>query len=200
MSLFYTGVGSRETPGYILDIMVKLGYYLEAAGVSLRTGGAPGADQAFEEGWWKHQMWNGEGTSKGRIYIPWNGFYDRLHHGDAFGAVVSLPHIPYDLGVRAQQIAQQFHPAWDHLSPGAKKLHTRNVFQVLGDDLETPSEFLICFAIPNKDGSVQGGTNTAVKLADAHGVRVTNLHNEESRGWATEWIKKMEDRYGTIPE
>ena len=50
MASFYTGVGSRRTPGDILDIMESLAMVLGRQGRILRSGGAIGADQAFERG------------------------------------------------------------------------------------------------------------------------------------------------------
>jgi len=47
---FYTGVGSRKTPLSILKVMRKLGYKLAIDGWMLRSGGADGADSAFEKG------------------------------------------------------------------------------------------------------------------------------------------------------
>ena len=46
MSKIYTGIGSRETPEEVLKDMKKLGYILAENGWSLRSGHAPGADQA----------------------------------------------------------------------------------------------------------------------------------------------------------
>jgi hypothetical protein len=50
MSKFYTGVGSRSTPPYILEIMTRLARKLAIEGWTLRSGGALGADTAFENG------------------------------------------------------------------------------------------------------------------------------------------------------
>ena len=47
---YYTGVGSRKTPDVILDIMTRLAVKLNNHGYTLRSGGAVGADRAFEEG------------------------------------------------------------------------------------------------------------------------------------------------------
>jgi len=47
---YYAGIGSRETPDYIQDKMTELASKLEEAGWKLRSGGAKGADQAFEKG------------------------------------------------------------------------------------------------------------------------------------------------------
>ncbi len=51
---YYSGIGSRETPDDIIDVMKQLGKKLADQGWILRTGGAKGADQAFELGWIHH--------------------------------------------------------------------------------------------------------------------------------------------------
>jgi hypothetical protein len=47
---YYAGIGSRETPNEILEIMENLSKKLELEGYILRSGHAIGADQAFESG------------------------------------------------------------------------------------------------------------------------------------------------------
>ena len=47
---YYAGVGSRETPLDVLKTMWKIGNYLATKGYTLRSGGAKGADTAFENG------------------------------------------------------------------------------------------------------------------------------------------------------
>ena len=46
----YAGIGSRETPDNILLLMTKISSTLEDMGYILRSGGATGADTAFESG------------------------------------------------------------------------------------------------------------------------------------------------------
>lgn len=48
--MFYAGIGSRETPLEIKEIMTKIAIKLELLGYILRSGGAIGADSAFESG------------------------------------------------------------------------------------------------------------------------------------------------------
>jgi len=50
MAKFYTGIGSRKTPKAVLDIMARLATKLAEDGWTLRSGGASGADSAFEAG------------------------------------------------------------------------------------------------------------------------------------------------------
>lgn len=148
MARFYTGVGSRKTPTDILDLMQKLADRLQSEhGFILRSGGAIGADSAFEDG---------AGTINSEI------FYAR------------------DCTPAAEAIAAQFHPAWHRCSEFARQLHGRNAFQVLGRDLQTPSEFVVCWT---SDGCnhhstrsiTTGGTGTAISIASAHNIPVYNM-------------------------
>lgn len=50
MTKHYAGIGSRETPKNICDIMTQVAIKLDSLGFILRSGGAKGADQAFEKG------------------------------------------------------------------------------------------------------------------------------------------------------
>ena len=51
MDNYYAGIGSRETPEPILDIMTKLSEYIYTkTDLTLRSGGADGADAAFMKG------------------------------------------------------------------------------------------------------------------------------------------------------
>jgi hypothetical protein len=47
---FYTGIGSRSTPSDQLKICTQIATDLEKMGFILRSGGAEGADSAFESG------------------------------------------------------------------------------------------------------------------------------------------------------
>jgi len=48
--MIYAGIGSRNTPIRILKLMEQVGSYLAKRGYTLRSGGAVGADSAFEIG------------------------------------------------------------------------------------------------------------------------------------------------------
>jgi hypothetical protein len=149
MSKFYTGVGSRKTPKNILRIMVKLAERLSTEHWILRSGGAKGADSAFEAG---------------------SAFSEIYYANNATQA--------------AMEIARKFHPAWNKCSDYAKRLHGRNAFQVLGKNLNRPSDMLICWT---PDGAYRhsmrsirtGGTGTAISIADSYSVNIFNLANSD---------------------
>ncbi|NYZ25158.1 hypothetical protein HND93_36125, partial [Azospirillum sp. ROY-1-1-2] len=65
--MHYAGIGSRETPPAVLEVMAAVGERLAQLGWVLRSGGAVGADQAFERGC------DRVGGRK-EIFLPWPGF------------------------------------------------------------------------------------------------------------------------------
>jgi len=158
----YTGIGSRETPDEVLDQMSLLGFQLGMSDWTLRSGAAPGADSAFEEGAW---LAHNEGGPKPEIYLPWHGFGSR-GNGD-----VKLTQPSED----AFGIAAQFHLGWKYLKRGAKLLHSRNVHQVYGEDVLNPvlSKFVVCWT---KNGKGQGGTGQAIRIASANNIPVFDLY------------------------
>ena len=87
------------------------------------------------------------------------------------------------------EIASEIHPAWHRCSDFAKLLHARNVNQVLGHDLKTPSSFVVYWAIP-AGGSCKGGTRTAVELAKKHNIPTYNLYHKEIRDKFEAMIEK----------
>lgn len=159
MRLQYAGIGSRSTPHDVLSHMTRLGREYALAGYTLRSGGAGGADTAFESGC---------DSAKGlkEIYVPWAGFNGRYS---------SQPGIHVGVSEEAIELAAKFHPNWRSCTNGAKKLHARNCYQILGRDLKTPVERVVCWT-PNGSGS--GGTGQAIRIARAYGILVIDLGEE----------------------
>lgn len=157
----YTGIGSRKTPGNIIGQMIHLGRLFAQAGYTLRSGGASGADLAFEEGAY-------HGGGRAEIYHPWYGFSDT-----GWFDPIPLDYIDADIVAKATKIAADHHPYWDNLKIGARKLHTRNVFQVLGIDLESPTKLVICYT---PGGALNGGTAQAMRIAEYNNIKIHNLY------------------------
>lgn len=159
--LYYTGVGSRNTPLHTLNLIYNIAMKLQIVGYTLRSGGADGADSAFELG---------AGRDK-EIYYTRHATKESM------------------------EIASRFHPAWDRCSAYAKKLHGRNVFQVLGKDLKTPSHILICWT---PDGCIShstrtiktGGTGTAISIADHYGITIYNLQIDKVYQSWDDWVNR----------
>jgi len=168
--LAYAGIGSRETPPHVLDLMVRAASQLAREGWVLRTGMAGGADQAFYRGARAHGALE--------LYLPWPSFEadarSPAHAAEQFVLGQPTP--------AAYELAARFHPAWTRLPQGARHLHARNCHQVLGPDLASPARFVFCWT---PDGSLDGrgrrvgGTGQALRIAHHHGIQVFNLARPE---------------------
>lgn len=171
--IYYTGIGSRETPFEILKIFNNIGKYLADKNYILRSGHAKGADQAFEHGC-------NEASGKKEIYLPWANF-----EGSNSKLVVE--------NLKAYEIAQKFHPYWHNLKDGARKLQARNSHQVLGKNLNTLSNFIICWT---KDGKDIGGTAQAIRIARHYEIPIFNAGEYKDisvfRNELFEFIKKIQ--------
>jgi hypothetical protein len=158
--MIYAGIGSRKTPEDILTLMSDIGRSMEDDGWTVRSGGADGADSAFTRY-----------VNKKVVYIPWKGF-------NGVPNIATTYILPECIPQEVMDIAKQFHPAWHRCSRGAKRLHCRNVYQILGVDLKTPCDHVICWT---PDGKASGGTGQAIRIADAYDIPVLNLHNPKLR-------------------
>jgi hypothetical protein len=150
--IYYTGIGSREIPDVYKEIVRYIATDLAMKGCVLRSGGADGSDLNFEFGC-------DAGNGEKEIYLPWKGFNESQSK-----LIVSKK--------EAFDIAKKYHPAWNKLTQGARKLHARNVHQVLGMNLDRPSNFVICYT---KDGKGQGGTGQALRIAKAYGILIFDI-------------------------
>lgn len=176
MTLYYAGIGSRETPDFYLKLMVGIAKILARYNIILRSGGADGADTAFEDG-----CVLGNGPSE--IWLPWPSFNG---HVDT-GYYPTEKHFEY---------ASTIHPAWEKLTRGPRALHARNIGQILGADLATPVSFVLCYTPDgaetfNQVTSKTGGTGTAIKVASKLNIPVFNMYNENYSVRLKEFIKTL---------
>lgn len=175
MTKYYAGIGSRETPHHILLDMVRMSIILHSLGYTLRSGGANGADSAFEMGADLAETKNPQFCFRSdivdykEIYLPWYGFNGREE--DKRKTIVPQYDNP-KLWSTAINLALEIHPSPKDLTKGARSLHARNCYQVLGRDLNTPVDFVVCYTDPTY---TRGGTRTAVKLAQRYNIPIWNL-------------------------
>lgn len=152
----YAGIGSRRTPAPILQILTDLASRLAQSDYLLRSGHAPGADQAFERGAGTHA----------EVYLPWPTFEASVKCVAGYQQAYPSP--------QAVQMAAVHHPAWDRLGRGPRSLHARNCHQILGRDLDDPASFVVCWTpdgATTTPGPSSGGTGQALRIAAAHGLR-----------------------------
>lgn len=160
----YAGIGSRKTPDDICALMTQIARALAARSMILRSGGADGADNAFAKG---------APIGQREIFTPWKTFQPKA--GPFIPDTIALAGSPIEHA--ATQLARAFHPEWDRLSPGVRRLHARNCQQVLGAGLGDLSTFVLCWTEAAAGG---GGTGQAIRVARAHGVPVFDLADPQT--------------------
>ena len=162
----YAGIGSRQTPYLILADIKKIAQYLAKENYILRSGGADGADTAFEQGC---DLEKGEKE----IYLPWKSFNHNLSN-----LYLKSNEIKEEILQQAFELAAKYHPGWNFLSYGAKCLMARNGMQVLGRNLNDPVSFVVCY---NLGGLKKGGTSQALRIAHDRDIPIFNLSDEDDR-------------------
>jgi len=167
-------IGSRETPDNVCLLAKRFTNILVELGYAIYSGGCPkGMDYAALKGAYGHKA---SDKSKNRIYLAWDGMAD-LHHDPANGFYDATKFENYDI---AKIIAELARGSWHGLYEKGIMLHSRNPYQVLGDDLCSNVDFVLTWAIPSgKQGRVKGGTATAVRIAVEHFIPVYNLYYED---------------------
>ncbi len=160
---YYTGVGSRKTPQQILDLMCGIAKYLQGHGYTLRSGGADGADLAFENGAGldKHIFYAKDSTPQAeaiaaQFHPAWNrcsAFAKRLHGRNSFQVLGPELNVP-----------SKFLICW---TPDGCKRHVDRTIHT-------------------------GGTGTAISIADANGIGVYNLAIDNDRLYWESTIKQVE--------
>lgn len=165
MKQIYAGIGSRETPGEVLECMRHVGTSMANAGWTLRSGRAKGADKAFEDG-------ARYARGKCEIFLP---------EPDMSFSTRSLPPSPPEIRyldevegsvLACKLIARLVHPKGKSLSPQALELHARNTYQILGKDLNTPCDVVLCYTQGAQGG---GGTGQAIRLAKLLNIRIIDF-------------------------
>ena len=159
-----TMIGSRKAPPHILEQLQAVAKYFAQSGVIIRSGKAGGMDSAALRGCLEANR-----RLPHEMYIPWRGF-GVIKSGGSWDCLMGEH-------VGARLIAKSLHPNWSRCTEGAKKLHTRNVPQIMGKDLNTLTD-LVLYWCEEKNGQPTGGTATAVNLAKSLDINTINmLHN-----------------------
>lgn len=169
----YAGIGSRQTPPDVLEVMRSLAGRMEQQGWKLRSGGARGADAAFESGV--------VAPANRAIFLPGRSFNGRVAGPGGYYDSTQLPGWQ-----RALETVARYHPAPDRLSPFARSLMARNAMQVMGPSLDRPADLVVAWT---PGGAITGGTGQALRMAQDLGIEVRNLGNPETLARAQRWLQ-----------
>lgn len=114
---YYAGIGARRTPKDFQALMKNYASRLENLQLILRSGGAYGADQAFESGV--------KNKKNKQIFYPED----------------DIPHWCYQ---EAENHLPKGFSGFKYWNPWIKNLIARNMLQVLGPSND-PSRFIVCW-------------------------------------------------------
>lgn len=147
--IYYAGIGSRETPKNVLKIMEILGEFLSDK-AHLRSGGASGADQAFAL------------KAKHKTI-----FYAKDCKEWCLEMVTK--YLP-------EGITKEKFYTW---RPYVQQLLGRNMMQILGENGDSPVDFVICYCDLDYQTFKSGGTGYAVRCALNHNIKVFNIKDKK---------------------
>lgn len=160
----FTGVGSRVIPGNIFSLLGSIGILLRNNNWICRTGTARGSDAAFRASY-ETRPTNLE------VYAPEDILNNKFGNADL-----------------AKSIVRNYHPCYDRIqSEFSKALLARNVYQVLGSDLNTPSEIVFCYT---ENGEIKGGTSIVLRIAQHYGIPIVNLGNPKHLKTIIDYLKR----------
>lgn len=180
LSGYYTGIGSRETPIDIQQLMTEIAMYLRAEGWTLRTGSGSRADKSY-------QIAAGENKE---VYVPWDNFYpgqvgitslteesSRMAH-DIWKFREQKGLVPTDGSISGK---------WEDLHPGTKAMLAKAMCMLLGKNLNTPSDMVICWTPGAK---IVGISSHVICLAVFKHIPVFNLAEYETEVIVREMLRR----------
>ena len=168
LNKYATIIGSRDITDQEKELLEQISFNLIRKGYILRSGGDDGSDSVVNY------------FNNVEIIIPWDNFNGLYHDGKRIFSLKNLPD-----QIKAKERAMSIHPAPDRLSDGAKMLHTRNIYQVIGPQgaAGTKSNIVIYCADEGEDGHPKGGTRTAVVYAKQLEVPTHNIRIKGDIKW-----------------
>jgi hypothetical protein len=155
-------IGTREPSPEWVGRCETLGGYLVRLGWVVSTGNAPGVDQAFARGANQYH------PERVQLSLPWPKFESQAIHPQ--NQVRSVQDLESGELIVYEALAHKYHPRYQYLTQGAKKLMIRNSMIMMGPLVD------VCLALPSeKKGG--GGTGQGMRIAAGHNVEVVDLRS-----------------------
>ena len=170
--MIFTIIGNRDAPEYERVKYLPVVRSLLLAGHTGRSGGAEGMDAVLTEVV-ETLLKEGHIEIKAEIYLPKKCF-NGLTSGDLNGRVMNaseFSNLP-----EATELASKLHVAWYYCNAWSRSLHSRNMYEIKGKDLNTPADFVLSYAKTNRNGAIMRGTATAAALATSLNIPIFNSY------------------------
>jgi hypothetical protein len=185
------GVGSREVPESILEIMIRLGRTYTDLGFQMSSGDAWDSDRAFLYGAKQSRRYSEVGA---RVYLNKDGVNRRYVEENPF--YIDASKFDSTTQATARSMACYARDGFGGLNEFGIQLHTRNVYQIHGESLTDTISAIWFYAEPDGRNKVSGGTNTAFQLAKIAKVPlIENLYYADTVERALKWLDENEQPY-----
>lgn len=151
----------------------------------MTSGNCVGMDAAFQNGFALAVQKGFNVAANHHIYMPFAGFGIPVNHGTGTYLMPNDPRLDW---TGAKELAIKHHAVWQSMLDNghdmkktAQPFLIRDVFQVLGHDLQQPVDFVLCATIFGEERKAQctrqtGGTAMAISIADAYNIPVFNMN------------------------
>lgn len=166
-SKYITFVGSRKAPEPAIEKGKELVEECVKRGYIVRSGNAGGFDQVIAN----------TNSSFREVYLPYKTFGPTIYNKNN----VFIPDLEFSNYEDAKKLVLLLHPN-KYLTAIQLKYLVRDVYQVLGRDLNTPSEIVYCWTEDGVDKisnitRATGGTGMAIRVASHYNIPIKNLNN-----------------------
>ena len=186
----YAGIGTRgnkgKLPKGVKEKLAKIAKSLEKQGLTLRTGEGVGSDAAF-----KNAV---KDSSKRKVYTKYHAAKNTWGEGktstgpQAFKIMVhTLPDVNDHVVLKNGKLKVK--NSGNDVKTTTKQLYARNCFQILGGNLKSPVDFIVCYSPLDEDGNPTPGTRYSLYLAKLMNIPVFNLAEEGAEEKFLEWMK-----------
>lgn len=164
MERYYTGIGSNSTPIDILAKMETLSSYFAVIGYTLRSGNLSSVDLSFEKGCLRE-------SGKKELWMPKP--YNGIKRNRTILCDPSKKHI---------ELASSYSLDWENLSDRNKLARAATVGKVLGRDMNSPVDFVLCWTIDGCERSEKvskktGDLGLAINICQSIDIPIFNLKN-----------------------
>ena len=156
-TIYYTIAGDYAPAGFN-KLFYNISSYFAKKDMVLRTSGSKGIGSDAIKGCDDNQ-------GQYDAFVPWDGYN-------------KIP-ICYELTKEAFDIAEAFNGKYSTMSQTNRKILAAMSYQVLGDDLISPSDFVICYS--NRGKGKGGNVGHLIKIAKAYGVPIFDIGKYQNR-------------------
>lgn len=154
---------------YIKGLITKLGYL----GFTLRTSGSLGIESIAVASYLNLMQQGVLSPSRLKICRPYVKYTNCVPYKQCY---VTINNSNYE---QCSELVKTVTPYWRGIGNQSKYMHSKNALVIFGEQLNTPSTFLIVYDEPDANEVVKGFSSSAIGLAKNHKIPVFNFASDD---------------------